>query len=164
MLVDSGYSIRAFEERAQALDFDPASLDAILVTHEHDDHLGGVLPLSRKYGTPVYWTRGTQLACAERHGAAARACEFSPHAAFRIGDLQVLPVPVPHDAREPASFPVVFIRRLCSAVCCTGLRIGFKAVSCASLFLPVHIEARFCSRPLSRFHIRTTVKSYSSCC
>lgn len=104
VLVDSGYSIKAFEERAQALAFDPASLDAILVTHEHDDHLGGVLPLSRKYGTPVYWTRGTQLACAERHGAAAHACEFSPHAAFSIGDLEVLPVPVPHDAREPVQF------------------------------------------------------------
>lgn len=104
VLVDCGYSIKAFQARAAELEFDPASIDAILVTHEHDDHLGGVLPLSRRFGLEVHWTRGTRMASTGRQGEAHAAVEFSPHAPFILGDLQVIPVPVPHDAREPAQF------------------------------------------------------------
>lgn len=104
LLVDCGYSIKALAQRLLALDFDPASLDAILVTHEHDDHLGGVLPLARRYGLPVYWTHGTGLAARDRYGEAPDAHEFSPHTAFRIGEIDVQPVPVPHDARESVQF------------------------------------------------------------
>lgn len=104
VLVDSGYSVKALEARAAELDFDLAALDAVLVTHEHDDHLGGVLPLSRKYELAIYWTRGTRLAALDRHGPAANEIEFSPHTAFAVGDLTIEPVAVPHDAREPAQF------------------------------------------------------------
>ena len=82
LLVDCGYSIKTFEARAAVLGFDPASLDAILVTHEHEDHLGGVLPLARKYALPVYWSRGTSLAASAKPGVR----------------------PVTHDAREPTQF------------------------------------------------------------
>jgi phosphoribosyl 1,2-cyclic phosphodiesterase len=104
LLVDCGYSIKTFEARAAVLDFDPASLDAILVTHEHEDHLGGVLPLARKYALPVYWSRGTSLAASAKPGVRPVTHEFSPHASFAIGDIDILPVPVPHDAREPTQF------------------------------------------------------------
>jgi len=104
LLVDCGYSVKAFEARAEQLDFDPRRLSAVLVTHEHDDHLGGVLPLSRRYRVPVHWARGTRMAAAARHGDAAEAHDFSPHASFAIGELTITPVPVPHDAREPTQF------------------------------------------------------------
>lgn len=104
LLVDCGYSAKAMEERLQALELSATELDAILVTHEHDDHLGGVLPLARRHDLPVYWTRGTALAARERQGEAADAHEFSPHAAFRIGAIDIQPVPVPHDAREAVQF------------------------------------------------------------
>ncbi len=104
LLVDCGYSIKAFDARAAALDFDPRDLSAVLVTHEHDDHLGGVLPLSRRYRVPVRWARGTALAASARYGEAADATSFSPHAAFILGDIEVTPVAVPHDAREPTQF------------------------------------------------------------
>lgn len=104
LLVDCGYSIKAFDARAAALDFNPGDLAALLVTHEHNDHLGGVLPLSRRYRVPVRWARGTALAAAQRHGEAVDADTFSPHAAFTIGDIEITPVPVPHDAREPTQF------------------------------------------------------------
>jgi phosphoribosyl 1,2-cyclic phosphodiesterase len=103
-LVDCGYTLKAFEARAERLGFDPRTLTAVLVTHEHDDHVGGVLPLSRRYDIPVYWSCGTGLAAAARHSEAADAREFSPHAPFCIGDIHVTPVPVPHDAREPTQF------------------------------------------------------------
>ena len=104
LLVDCGYSIKALEERLQDLALSPGELDAILVTHEHDDHLGGVLPLARRYELPVYWTRGTALAARERHGDTAVGREFSPHTPFRIADIEIQPVPVPHDAREAVQF------------------------------------------------------------
>lgn len=104
LLVDCGYSVKAFEGRAEQLCFDPATLTAVLVTHEHDDHLGGVLPLSRRYRLPVYWAGGTGLAAAARHGDIGDAREFSSHAPFSIGEIEVTPVPVPHDAREPTQF------------------------------------------------------------
>lgn len=104
LLVDCGYSVKALEERLKDLSLAADDLDAILVTHEHDDHLGGVLPLARRYELPVYWTRGTAIAARERHGETGAGREFSPHAAFRIGDIEVQPVPVPHDAREAVQF------------------------------------------------------------
>ena len=104
LLVDCGYSIKAFDARAAQLDFDPRQISAVLVTHEHDDHLGGVLPLSRRYRVPVHWARGTRMAATARYGDAAETHDFSPHAPFTIGDITVTPVPVPHDAREPTQF------------------------------------------------------------
>ncbi len=104
LLIDCGYSIRAFEERAQALDFDPATLSGILVTHEHDDHVGGVDALARKYAIPVYATRGTRVATEARGGSLAHWHQISAHQTFQIGDLEIQPVPVPHDAREPSQF------------------------------------------------------------
>lgn len=104
VLVDCGYSIRHFEERAAALAFDPAGLTAILVTHEHDDHVGGVDALARRYGIPVYATRGTRVANETRIGALPDWQEISCHSACRIGELEIIPVPVPHDAREPSQF------------------------------------------------------------
>ncbi len=104
LLIDCGYSIRAFEERAQALDFDPATLAGILVTHEHEDHVGGVDALARKYQIPVYATRGTRVATEARSGSLAHWHQISAHQAFQIGELEIQPVPVPHDAREPSQF------------------------------------------------------------
>lgn len=104
LLVDCGYSARAFAERAADLALDPAAISAILVTHEHDDHLAGVVPLARRHGIPVYWTRGTRLAAAARGGLPHTAHEFSAHVPFTIGDIEVTPAPVPHDAREPCQF------------------------------------------------------------
>lgn len=104
LLVDCGYSIKAFDARVAELEFDPRALSAVLVTHEHGDHLDGVLPLSRRYRVPVRWAHGTALAAHARHGDAPDAEPFSPHAPFTIGDIDITPVPVPHDAREPTQF------------------------------------------------------------
>ncbi|MGH8598294.1 MAG: MBL fold metallo-hydrolase, partial [Gammaproteobacteria bacterium] len=104
VLVDCGYSIREFEARADALSFDPRCLTAILVTHEHEDHASGVAALARKYQIPVYCTRGTRVATETREGPLDDWHQISPHAAFQLGEFEVHPVPVPHDAREPSQF------------------------------------------------------------
>jgi phosphoribosyl 1,2-cyclic phosphodiesterase len=105
LLIDCGFAVREMESRAEALSFDLASLDAILVTHEHGDHVGGVGRLARAYGLPVYMTPGTRTASRDLEGVELRM--ISPHQAFRIGAVEIQPFPVPHDAREPCQFTFV---------------------------------------------------------
>lgn len=103
ILLDCGFSVAETVRRLERLDVRPESLDAILVTHEHDDHVGGVARYSRRFETPVYLSYGT-YAAASAHGDFAEVVIIDSHTPFAIGDLEVLPYPVPHDAREPTQF------------------------------------------------------------
>lgn len=108
VLIDCGYAAREFVARCERLAFDPARLDAILVTHEHGDHMRGVGAVARRFGTPVWMTHGTWHAADFGNIEALQL--FAGHGGeFAIGDLAVSPVPVPHDAREPTQF--VFAHR-----------------------------------------------------
>lgn len=101
VLVDCGFSVAEAARRLQRLGREPDTLAGILVTHEHGDHISGVGRLARRYGIPVWMTAGTLAAYRdERAGVEV----FNGHEAFAIGDLEVHPFPVPHDAREPCQF------------------------------------------------------------
>lgn len=102
VLVDCGFSVRETERRLQRLGRSAEDLSALLVTHEHTDHIRGVLPLARKYGIPVYATHGTAQYDTLLNLPGYR--EVNTHAAFRVGDIEVTPVAVPHDAREPCQY------------------------------------------------------------
>lgn len=102
VLVDCGFAVREVEARCTRLDFDLASLDAILVTHEHGDHLGGVARMARAYDLPVYLTRGSYQGWRDREVDDIRF--ITPHEPFSIAALKVRPFPVPHDAKEPCQF------------------------------------------------------------
>jgi phosphoribosyl 1,2-cyclic phosphodiesterase len=107
VLVDCGFAARELVSRCEGLGVDPGELSAILVTHEHGDHMRGVGALARRFGIPVWMTHGTWHAA--DFGAISDLNLFSGHAPdFSIGELQVSPVPVPHDAREPIQFVFSF--------------------------------------------------------
>lgn len=102
VLIDCGFTIKETQRRLQLLGSDAEQLDAILVTHEHGDHIKGVAPLARKFNIPVYMTPGTWHSKDLGQLADLRLIEnYQP---FQLGDLRVVPVAVPHDAREPAQF------------------------------------------------------------
>jgi len=101
VLLDCGFSYSETLERLQRLGYRPEAIDAIVVTHEHDDHIGGVARFAARSAIPVYLTAGTLAAVRSRFEEIDCRC-FDPHAPFRIGALRVDPFPVPHDAREPA--------------------------------------------------------------
>lgn len=102
LLLDCGFSVAETVRRLERLGVAPESLDAILVTHEHDDHVGGVARFSRRFGTPVYLSYGTYAAATRDNFV--EVVVIDSHTPFTVGDLEVLPYPVPHDAREPTQF------------------------------------------------------------
>lgn len=101
LLVDCGFSLRETERRLGRLKKEAAELTAIVVTHEHSDHIGGVAALARKYSLPVWMTPGTRT---RRFGDLSDLRFFSRHEPFRIDAIEVHPFAVPHDAREPSQF------------------------------------------------------------
>ena len=162
ILVDAGLSCREILRRMHTAGEDPRSLDAILITHEHQDHVQGVAVLARKLGIPVYFTEmthrawirwlrpGKRTSYAEwlrqrQQGAASgersststavaeetELCEpatverdpaalpavayFEAGKRFVVGDIDVEPFTIPHDAADPVGF--VFVGE--------GVRIGF---------------------------------------
>ena len=102
LLVDCGFTLRETAARMAALGVVPEALDAVLVTHEHGDHLRGVGPLSRRHALPVWLTHGTYRGARDRRFADVRL--FHAHEPFRIGDIDIDPFPTPHDAAESCQF------------------------------------------------------------
>src|ERR1700721_1395901 len=102
IVVDIGFSARQICQRLGALGVAPDSLDAILLTHEHGDHIAGLDVFSRKFKVPIYCYRLTAEAL-RGQGIAADApwTIFSTGASFTIRDLDVQTFYVPHDAVDP---------------------------------------------------------------
>jgi phosphoribosyl 1,2-cyclic phosphodiesterase len=101
LLIDCGFSLRQFEKRLISLSIGPENIDAILITHEHSDHCGGVIRIAKKYDIPVWTTFGTGRAIFKSNNDFSK---LSGGKLITIGSLEILPVTVPHDAGEPVQF------------------------------------------------------------
>jgi phosphoribosyl 1,2-cyclic phosphodiesterase len=104
VLLDCGFSGREAAARLARLGVVPNQLAAIVVTHEHGDHVGGVFAFARRHRLTVYLTHGTHAAAARGSTPLPECCLIDGHTPFAIGSLQVQPFPVPHDAREPVQY------------------------------------------------------------
>lgn len=91
-------------QRLEEFGLEASQLSALLITHEHDDHLKGAGALARKYKLPVYSTHGTKFT--NRMGKLPDWRPINPERTFAVKDLEIKPVTVPHDAREPVQFVV----------------------------------------------------------
>lgn len=105
LLVDAGLSARETLRRLRLAGGDEALIEAILVTHEHADHISGVDVLARKLNVPVYATGGTLAEFGMRrspNGITNEACTCGWK--FPVGDFTVEPFATSHDAREPCGY------------------------------------------------------------
>jgi phosphoribosyl 1,2-cyclic phosphodiesterase len=115
ILVDAGISCRETFKRIKAVGgpvgADPRALSAILITHEHSDHVYGLLVLARKLNIPVFmtgathqaWARSIRDAVGERPELGKLEIFSSGHC-FQIGDIAITPFTIPHDASDPVGF------------------------------------------------------------
>lgn len=104
ILIDCGFGIRDAVARLQRAGVEPEMLSAIVVTHEHGDHIGGVAAFASRFGTTVWMTFGTLTIVSEAFAEVSTVKSFDSHDVLAIGDIEVRPFPVPHDAREPVQF------------------------------------------------------------
>ncbi|PIE60719.1 MAG: MBL fold metallo-hydrolase [Desulfobulbus propionicus] len=115
ILIDCGFSGREIERRLDAIGCDPQSLTAILVTHEHSDHISGVGVLSRRYQLPVYINPATYAAAAKKLGKLAHYESFTTGESFQLAGIQVHPFAVSHDTVDPVGF----------VLACGDKRVGY---------------------------------------
>ena len=106
LLIDAGFSCREIVKRMKRLDFDPGTLDAVLLTHEHQDHCKGARVLLQKLKLPLYGTAGTLEGAGLRAQAARAGGELRSGVAVEVAGFVVEPFMIPHDASEPVGFVV----------------------------------------------------------
>jgi len=104
ILIDAGLSGKELEKRMAAVDLNPADLSALLVTHEHSDHIKGVGVLSRRYDLPVYANDKTWTGSEKRLGKIKEKNQQIFSGPFMIGELGFIPYATSHDANAPVGY------------------------------------------------------------
>lgn len=109
ILVDAGMSCKKIEEALNSIEVNPFSINAILVTHEHSDHIKGISTLSKKFDIPVFATAETFDAMPSQTEKLSEnnINFFKPSEKFYINDLEILPFSIPHDAANPCGFNII---------------------------------------------------------
>ena len=106
ILIDAGLSARQTRLRLEQLGVDLDEIDAILITHEHTDHIAGLKILALKMGLPVLANAETAKAIYHTLKAAPQFKIFQTGEAFTFGDLIIHPFTIPHDAADPVAFTI----------------------------------------------------------
>ncbi len=122
ILIDAGLSGRETFKRLRAVDASPDQISAILITHEHSDHVAGLQRLATKLKVPIFLTQATHhawnRAVRDEEGKSPelpQAEHFCAGHKFRVGDIDVSPFTIPHDAADPVGFTLH----------AEGIKIGF---------------------------------------
>jgi phosphoribosyl 1,2-cyclic phosphodiesterase len=132
ILIDAGLSGIEIQRRMAARGLDPASLDAILVSHEHTDHIQGVGVLSRRFGLTVHISDATREASNNALGKLSAIRPFCCGETFSIGELVVHPFSTSHDAADPAGFTIR----------CNGSKVGVATdLGIATSVVKTHLQA-----------------------
>ncbi len=109
LLIDAGVSSKKIEKALNDLNVDPNTLDGILVTHEHSDHVQGLGTFSKKFDLPVFVNQETLDAMPKQRDKIAdkNIKKFKVAERFSIGDLDINPFSIPHDAANPCGFTIL---------------------------------------------------------
>ena len=104
-----GESAKKIAEALNSINIEPSSIDAILITHEHSDHIKGISTFSKKYNVPVYANEKTWNAMnVQKEKIEKCNIKYFEFNKFNIGDLCILPFSIPHDAADPCGFNIFY--------------------------------------------------------
>ena len=108
LLIDAGVSSKKIENALTDININPSTLDGILVTHEHIDHVQGLGTLSKKFDLPVFVNQETLDAMPKQKDKISEknVKTFKISDKFEIGDLEIKPFSIPHDAANPCGFNI----------------------------------------------------------
>jgi len=135
VLVDAGLSGIEIERRMESNNISIKSIDAIIVSHEHSDHIQGVGVLARRYDLPVYISSETIKTAAKQLGTIKAITHFSCGTEFTINNLTVRPFSISHDACDPAGFTIG----------CNGKKIGIATdLGIATAMVREHLKDCCC--------------------
>ena len=118
ILIDAGVSGKRIKEGLEGFGVNPVELDAILITHEHIDHISGLGVMARKYKVPIYATEKTLVQIERTKSVGKIPTDLfrvvKPDDTYRIGDIHIRPFSISHDAQDPVSY----------VLGCGGIKIG----------------------------------------
>jgi len=135
LLVDAGISVKRILCGLQTIDVSPEEIQAVLITHEHTDHISGLGALSRKLHVPIYATAGTWDAIRKIHSLGQIDPDLEmpvvADAPFEIGDIEVNPFSTDHDAANP----------VCYSLFCDGHKVSIATdLGCVSDYLVSELQ------------------------
>ena len=158
LLLDCGFSIKEVTTRLCRLGLQPDMLDGIIITHEHEDHIGGVERLARRFDVPVWLTHGTLRGATKTFSTLSKINIIDSHQRFSVCDIDIQPYPVPHDAHEPTQFVFgngAFSLGVLTDTGCSTTHIEKVLNRCHALVLECNHDAKLLansSYPLSLKH------------
>ena len=108
LLIDAGVSCKKIENALNDINVDPSTIDGILITHEHSDHVQGLGTLSKKFDLPVFVNQETLDAMPKQRDKISEKNikTFKVTDKFSVGDLDIKPFSIPHDAANPCGFNI----------------------------------------------------------
>lgn len=162
VLLDAGLSAIEISRRMGDHGFHPEQLDALVVSHEHSDHVRSISTLSSRYSIPVYVSRGTMAGAGKKLGKVYKLLKFECGMEFSIRDLTIHPFSVSHDAADTAGFTIT--RENTRIGIATDLGVATRMVcerlkDCSVLVIEAnHDPAMLMSGPYP-WHLKQRVKS-----
>lgn len=106
ILIDAGLSAKAIKMKLAEINIDLADIDAILITHDHHDHIHGLSTLAYRYGIPVLANQETAKGIVETFRDCPKFKIFTTGETFEFGDFEIHPFSIPHDTMDPVAFTI----------------------------------------------------------
>ncbi len=161
LLVDAGLSGKEIERRMAVIGQAPETLSAIIITHEHSDHIRGAGILSRRFKVPVYVTPRTFSAC-QGLGKIDRLTHFECGTPFDVGSIRINPFSISHDAADPVGMTLGFKEKKIGVA--TDLGIATTLVkehlkNCHALYLESNHDPDMLINGPYPWHLKQRIKS-----
>jgi phosphoribosyl 1,2-cyclic phosphodiesterase len=154
ILIDAGLSLRQLSLRLAEIGLSLSQIDAIVLTHEHADHISGLEPLVTQFGLPVFANAETAKALCEILGYAPKFKIFSTEEPFAFGQILFSPFSLPHDAADPVGFTLLaegIKLGICADLGFVSSLVKTKLRDCDILYVEANHErerVHACSRPI----------------